>query len=67
MKTILHEGDIPQSVKIGNSIAIDSETMGLNPHRDRLCLVQLSTGNKTCHIIQYNSLVTTRHRFYRSN
>jgi len=53
MKTILHEGDIPTSVKIGNSIAIDSETMGLNPFRDRLCLVQLSTGNNICHLIKY--------------
>lgn len=53
MKIILHQEDIPKSLKIGDSVAIDTETMGLNPLRDRLCLVQLSTGNKTCHIIQY--------------
>ena len=43
MKIVLHQGDIPKSVKIGKSVAIDTETMGLNPLRDRLCLVQLST------------------------
>ena len=52
MKIVLHQGDIPKSVKIGKSVAIDTETMGLNPLRDRLCLVQLSTGNGTCHLIQ---------------
>ena len=53
MKIILHKHDIPKSVKINDSIAIDTETMGLNPLRDRLCLVQLSTGNKVCHLIQF--------------
>ena len=52
MKIVLHQGDIPKSRKIGKSVAIDTETMGLNPLRDRLCLVQLSTGNGTCHLIQ---------------
>ena len=52
MKIVLHQGDIPKSIKIGKSVAIDTETMGLNPLRDRLCLVQLSTGNGTCHLIQ---------------
>ena len=53
MKIFLYQGDIPKSVKIGNSVAIDTETMGLNPLRDRLCLVQLSTGNGICHLIQF--------------
>ena len=53
MKIILHQGDIPKSIRIGNSVAIDTETMGLNPLRDRLCLVQLSTGNGICHLIQF--------------
>ena len=52
MKIVLHQGDIHKSIKIGKSVAIDTETMGLNPLRDRLCLVQLSTGNGTCHLIQ---------------
>ena len=46
MKIVLHSGDIPKSLKINKSIAIDTETMGLNPIRDRLCLIQLSTGNQ---------------------
>ena len=53
MKIVLHQGDIPKSIKIGKSVAIDTETMGLNPLRDRLCLVQLSTGNNICHLIQF--------------
>ena len=53
MKIIVHQDDIPKSLKVGKTLAIDTETMGLNPLRDRLCLVQLNTGNSTCHIIQY--------------
>lgn len=48
----LHEGDLPEGVRLGTSIAIDTETMGLNPNRDRLCLVQLSGGNGDCHIVR---------------
>jgi ribonuclease D len=48
----LHEGDLPESVRLGTTVAIDTETMGLNPHRDRLCLVQLSGGNGDCHIVR---------------
>ena len=48
----LHEGDLPESVRLGNTVAIDTETMGLNPNRDRLCLVQLSGGNGDCHIVR---------------
>ena len=39
----LHRGDLPDDFRPGDSVAIDTETLGLNPHRDRLCLVQLST------------------------
>ena len=53
MKILLHQEDIPKSIKIGKSVAIDTETMGLNPLRDRLCLIQLSTGNNVCHLIQF--------------
>ena len=53
MKIVLHKEDIPKSVKITKTVAIDTETMGLNPLRDRLCLVQLSTGNDICHLIQF--------------
>jgi len=48
----LHERDLPDSINFGPSVAVDSETMGLNPHRDRLCLVQLSAGDGVCHLVQ---------------
>ena len=53
MKIKLYQDDLPNSIKLGLSVAIDTETMGLNPLRDRLCLVQLSTGNSVCHLIQF--------------
>ena len=56
MKIKLHQDDIPDSLNLGNSIAIDTETMGLNPKRDRLCLIQISSGNNTCHLIKINNL-----------
>ncbi len=53
MKTKLHKGDLPDSLDLGPIVAIDSETLGLNPHRDRLCLVQLSSGDGTAHLVQF--------------
>ena len=50
MKIKIHKNDIPNNIKFNKSIAIDTETMGLNPKRDRLCLVQLSNGNNICHL-----------------
>ncbi|PCI34365.1 MAG: ribonuclease D [Alphaproteobacteria bacterium] len=52
MSIELHRGDLPDSVKFTGSVAIDTETMGLNPHRDRLCLIQLSAGDGTAHLVQ---------------
>jgi ribonuclease D len=52
MTVTLHRGDLPENVSFGDSIAIDTETMGLHPGRDRLCLVQLSSGDGTAHIVQ---------------
>jgi ribonuclease D len=49
----LHQGDLPAGVAFGDCVAIDTETMGLNPQRDRLCLVQLSAGDGVCHIVQF--------------
>ena len=49
---ILHDGDLPDGLDLGDVIAIDTETMGLNPVRDRLCLVQLSAGDGTVHLVQ---------------
>lgn len=52
MATFLHKNDLPDDLELGSEVAIDCETMGLNPHRDRLCLVQLSAGNGDAHIVQ---------------
>ena len=51
----LHRGDLPAGLDLGHSIAVDSETLGLNPHRDRLCLVQLSAGDGTAHLVQFEA------------
>ena len=48
----LHKGDLPAHVSFTGSVAIDTETLGLRPHRDRLCLVQLSAGDNTAHLVQ---------------
>jgi ribonuclease D len=48
----LHRGDLPDGVEFGAAVAIDTEAMGLNPHRDRLCLVQLSAGDGDAHLVQ---------------
>ena len=48
MKINLYKGDLPSSFKASNIIALDSETMGLNPKRDKLCLVQISNGDEVC-------------------
>ena len=55
MKINLYEGDVPNNFKVSHTIAIDTETMGLNPNRDRLCLVQLSNGDNVCHLVKIDS------------
>ena len=50
MKINFYKGDHPSNFKASNIIALDSETMGLNPKRDKLCLVQISNGNEVCHL-----------------
>ena len=52
MKYFLHDNDLPREVEVGNSIAIDTETTGLNLTRDRLCLIQICTQNKQIHLIK---------------
>ena len=54
MTIYLHHNDLPDDVDLGASIAIDSETMGLNPHRDRLCVVQLSAGDGDAHLVKFD-------------
>jgi ribonuclease D len=48
----LHKGDLPSGLSLGPVVAIDTETMGLDPRRDRLCLVQLSSGDGDAHLVQ---------------
>ena len=50
----LHKNDLPEDLNLGKSIAIDGEFGGLNPFKDKLCLIQISTGNNDAHIIQLN-------------
>ncbi len=50
----LHKGDLPAKVSFSTSVAIDTETLGLKNHRDRLCLVQLSAGDNEVHLVQFD-------------
>ena len=52
MTTRLHRGDLPDVSRYGREVAIDTETMGLHPHRDRLCVVQLSFGDGNAELVQ---------------
>ncbi len=52
MKINFYKGDLPSSFKATNIVALDSETMGLNPKRDKLCLVQISNGDEICHLVK---------------
>jgi ribonuclease D len=55
MKIHLHQGDLPNGLDLGKLVAIDTETLGLNPMRDRLCLAQLSAGDGVCHAVQFKA------------
>jgi ribonuclease D len=50
----LHKNDLPAGLKFPKGVAVDTETLGLNPHRDRLCLVQLSSGDGTAHLVKFD-------------
>jgi len=52
MNYMIYDGDLPDDYEAGAAIAIDTETMGLNPHRDRLCLVQMSRGDGSADLVQ---------------
>ncbi|WP_436643481.1 ribonuclease D [Microbaculum sp. FT89] len=52
MTITLHQGDLPADLSLGNAVAVDTETLGLNLNRDRLCLVQLSAGDGNAHLVQ---------------
>jgi ribonuclease D len=53
LKIRLHKDDLPEGLDLGPQVAIDTETLGLNPVRDRLCLVQLSSGDGSAHLVQF--------------
>lgn len=53
MTVHVYEGDLPDGLDLGPTIAIDTETMGLNPHRDRLCVAQLSSGDGDAHLVRF--------------
>lgn len=52
MTNYLYQGDLPEDLDLGPAVAIDCETMGLRPGRDRLCLIQMSGGDGNCHLVQ---------------
>ena len=51
----LHKNDLPSGLTFTGSVAIDTETLGLNPFRDRLCLAQMSSGDGVCHAVQFTA------------
>jgi ribonuclease D len=53
MTIYFHERDLPDGLDLGRSVAVDTETMGLEPRRDRLCLAQLSAGDGTAHLVRF--------------
>ncbi|HUJ03998.1 MAG TPA: hypothetical protein VLW75_10195, partial [Rhizomicrobium sp.] len=55
MKIKLYKNDLPPGLDLGTVVAIDTETLGLNPFRDRLCLAQLSSGDGVCHAVQFEA------------
>lgn len=52
MANYLYQNDLPDDLDLGPIVAIDCETMGLNPHRDRLCVIQMSSGDGNAHLVQ---------------
>jgi ribonuclease D len=53
-KIYVHRGDIPEGLTFPRGVAVDSETLGLKPHRDRLCVLQLSGGDGVAHLVQFD-------------
>lgn len=53
-QVFLHRGDLPAGLDFAGAVAVDTETLGLKPHRDRLCLVQLSAGDGAAHLVQFD-------------
>ena len=53
MTIAYHVDDLPADIDLGNIVAIDTETLGLHPSRDRLCVVQMSAGDGHCHVVHF--------------
>ncbi len=51
----VYKDDLPQNLRFGECVAVDTETQGLNPNRDRLCVAQLSAGDGVCHLVQFKA------------
>ena len=64
MNYFLYQDDIPSNIKFGDVIAIDTETMGLNLQRDRLCLIQLSNGDGNAHLVQISKKSLTNKKSF---
>ena len=70
MKIKFYHGDLPESFKTASVIALDSETMGLNPKRDKLCLIQISNGDEICNLVKidlYNKKPLNLIRILKNN
>ena len=65
MKIKTYKDDIPASLNLGNIVAIDTEAMGLNHLRDRLCLIQISNGNGMCYLIKINNVKKKPHNLLK--
>lgn len=65
MKIKIYKDDIPISLNLGNVVAIDTEAMGLNHLRDRLCLIQISSGNGICYLIKINNVKKKPHNLLK--
>lgn len=55
MTITVYQGDLPDGLDLGPVVAVDTETMGLRTHRDRLCVVQLSSGDGNAHLVQFQA------------
>ena len=58
MTITMHKGDLPENLDFGESVAVDTETLGLVPKRDPLCLIQLSSGDGTAHLLQFDRIIS---------
>ncbi len=67
MPNHVYDQDLPDGLDLGPVVAVDSETMGLSPHRDRLCVVQLSSGDGDAHLVKMPRLTTPGDRTVAPN